>query len=282
MTFLMNFRSGRGKNDPHERRRIQNRLNQRAFRQRQRAGEPVRQYNRHSQTASSSPASQREHLQSSDDESDDSSSSSSSSPTKTLSPDPEPQSASTTRASRANCIPDPTSGLIWDELARLINRNLMDAAINNAQDLGINSAALQSGTPIYTQQPTHGRPLSPALVPVELQYQILHDPIIDTIPHPRLRFNILRAIAARQIDPTAFSQSVRNSGAFERSRETWQRGGLVVWSSADQISSWELSCPFIRRWAFLLQGCEDVIVGTNAWRTRRGENPFHLSLSQIR
>jgi hypothetical protein len=34
----------RGKNDPAERRRIQNRLNQRAFRERQRAGESPKQY----------------------------------------------------------------------------------------------------------------------------------------------------------------------------------------------------------------------------------------------
>jgi len=185
----------------------------------------------------------------------------------------------TTTVNRPNGVPDPSSGLVWDELARLINRNLMDAAVTNAQHLGINYAALQNGTPIYTQRPTHDRSVPPALIPIELQYRVLHDPIIDIIPHPRLRFNVLRAIAARQVDAIAFSKSARNSGAFERSSETWQRGGLVVWSSAEQISSWELSGPFIRRWAFLLQGCEDWIAGTNAWRCRRGESLFPLSSS---
>ena len=46
----------RGKNDPAERRRIQNRINQRAFRERQRSGEATKEYSpRGKSVTSSSP-----------------------------------------------------------------------------------------------------------------------------------------------------------------------------------------------------------------------------------
>ena len=67
---------------------------------------------------------------------------------------------------------------------------------------------------------------------------------------------------------------------MEQSNGSWQRGGLVVWSFPEQVGSWELSEPFIRRWAVLLQGCEDLIAATNAWRSRRGERLFPLSLQR--
>lgn len=252
----------RGKNDPTERRRIQNRINQRAFRQRQRAGESPKQYKPRSN--SSGPNSQAD-----EDEQ------------QTPSPeqDPQPYQHDTPRsvpgAVQPNGVADPATGRVVDELAQLINRNLMSAAANNAQQLGLDSAALSAARPVLTPRVSNSQ-LPVALQPISVQHQIPHDPIIDIIPHPRFRYNILRAIATQQLDAAAFSAALRASGALENVQGSWLRGGLVVWSSPDQLASWELSESFVRRFGLLLQGCDDLLAATNAWRSRRGERLFTM------
>lgn len=168
---------------------------------------------------------------------------------------------------------------VWDELARTINRNTLAAAATNAQHLGIDMRALQTGTPMLTPRRTN-RPVPAALEPIALQYQIPHDLIIDTIPHARLRYNILRAIAAAQLGPTTPSTCFRGSGTLQHVNGSWQRGGLVVWSFPEQVASWELCELFVRRWGCLLEGCEDLIAATNTWRSRRGEKLLPISIER--
>ena len=259
----------RGKNDPAERRRIQNRLNQRAFRQRQRAGESPKQY----KPRSMSSASQQ---QDSDDEADSPQSESSSVPSSSA----EGRATSETSGERSSSSTTNTqSGRVWDELAQLINRNFMAATVTNAQHIGIDLNALQAGTQLRTPRST-GRQVPATLTPTEAQYQVPHDPIIDTIPHARLRYNIIRAIAGGQMDGADFTRCIRASGSLELLHGSWQRGGVVVWSAPEQVGSWELSEPFIRHWAFLLEGCEDLIAATNSWRSRRGERLFPQSINR--
>ncbi|KAK3720382.1 hypothetical protein LTR37_003793 [Vermiconidia calcicola] len=257
----------RGKNDPAERRRIQNRLNQRAFRQRQRSGESPKQYKSRSTS---------QHQESEEDEeSSESSSSESSAP----SPDSEGRVSSEPTEGRSSSTVATEAGHVWDELGQLINRNFMAAAVTNAQHIGINLVALRAGTPSKTPRATN-RQISATLTPVELQYQVSHDPIIDVIPHARLRFNILRAIATRQIEAAEFSKCLRASGGLELLNGSWQRSGVVVWSAPEQVGSWELSESFVRRWIVVLQGCEDLIAATNCWRNRRGERLFPTTLNR--
>lgn len=188
----------------------------------------------------------------------------------------EARSISAPVAGQPSGVTDAASGHVWDELAGIINRNLMAAAVANAQHLGLDMCALQQGNLGCTPRATN-RSIPASLTPVELQYRVAHDPIIDIIPHARLRYNILKAIATGQVNASTLSACIRGSGAMEQTNGNWQRGGLVVWSSPDQVASWELSEPLIRRWALLLQGCEDLIAATNAWRSRRGERLFGLS-----
>jgi hypothetical protein len=258
----------RGKNDPAERRRIQNRLNQRAFRQRQRAGESPKQY----KPRSMSSASQQ---QDSDDEADSPQSGTSSTP----STNAEGRATSETSGEQSSSATNTHAGRVWDELAQLINRNFMAATVTNAQHLGIDLGALQAGTASRTPRISE-RQIPATLTPIDAQYQFPHDPIIDTIPHARLRYNILRAIASAQIDGSDFSKSIRASGALELLHGSWQRGGVVVWSFPEQVGSWELSEPFVRRWSCLLEGCEDLIAATNSWRSRRGEKLFPQSINR--
>ncbi|TKA80311.1 hypothetical protein B0A55_02217 [Friedmanniomyces simplex] len=275
----------RGKNDPTERRRIQNRLNQRAFRQRQRAGQSPKQYKPRSMSGSSV---QDEFSDGEDDDKDDDKSTNSSNSGAEGTPSTlptgvvaysDPRAFSAPAANQPRGVTDAASGYVWDELARLINRNLMQAALQNTAALGIDASALQTGALVYTPRPS-SRTLATSLVPVELQYRVAHDSIIDVIPCARLRHNILHAIAHGQINAAAFTKCIRRSGAMEQSNEGWQRSGLVVWNCPEYVGSWELSETFIRRWAPLLQGCEDLLAATNTWRSKRGESLFPLTLGR--
>ena len=127
----------KGKNDPAERRRIQNRLNQRAYRQRQRAGESPKPYKPRSASQRSTPG------EGSDDEEESLRSEDSPSP---------PDNLIAGRQTQTTVPEDPPDGIVnrqtgqvWDELAVLINRNFMLAAQSNAQHVGVDTVALRSG-----------------------------------------------------------------------------------------------------------------------------------------
>lgn len=286
----------RGKNDPAERRRIQNRLNQRAFRERQRSGEGRKSTSPQKQAQSDEEGKDdddekkgsdgddddddddedEEEDSSSEDEDDDEDDDDDAEQSNPGSPPPGPAARPhfNGQVSRAACTPAtsvPSSDNPWDELAQLINRNFMQAVSANAQRLGLNPTALRAGTATSTPRLRNTANLPPTLKPVEVQHQLPHDPLIDTIPHSRLRFNILRAIATGNLDAARFSASLRRSGAVINVQGEARRSGLIVWNFPEQLASWELSEGFVMVFGFLLEGCEDFIAATNVWRTRRGE-----------
>lgn len=255
----------KGKNDPAERRRIQNRLNQRAYRQRQRAGESPKPYKPRSVSQRSTPG------QGSEDEEESLRSEGSPVPLNDLIAGQ--QIPTTVSEDPPDGLLNQQTGQVWDELAVLINRNFMLAAQSNAQHIGVDMAALRSGRALQLPK-NASQACPPALAPVKLQYEVTHDPIIDAIPHPRLRSNILRAAMNHQLDIAALAKSLRSSGAFELCNGTWKRTGVTVWSASEVLSSWELSESFVWRWLILLEGCDDLIAATNAWRGQRGERPL--------
>jgi hypothetical protein len=279
----------RGKNDPAERRRIQNRLNQRAFRERQRTGE-TKSVSPPKQAQSDDDEKKKDSEGDDDDEDDDDDDNEDSSSededdddddddaeqSNPGSPPPGPAARPhfNGQVSRAACTPAtslPSTDNPWDELAQLINRNFMQAVSANAQRLGLSTTALRAGTATSTPRLRNAANLPPTLKPVEVQHQLPHDPLIDTIPHSRLRFNILRAIATGNLDASRFSASLRRSGAVINVQGEARRSGLIVWNFPEQLASWELSEGFVMVFGFLLEGCEDFIAATNVWRSRRGE-----------
>lgn len=238
----------RGKTDPLERRRIQNRLNQRAFRERQRFAGTGQQTD-----SEPSPS------ESNDDEI-------------------EPTFAPTRpNSGQRSSYPSPSvaeaSGAKGDELGQTINRNVMQAVVANCRYLGIDTQALRSGNPITTPQQTKGA-MPASLVPIKQQHAVPHDPFIDAIPHPRFRYNVLRYIASRQIDTQRLSACLRRSGTLSTVGGKQMRDGLIVWSNPESIQNWELSEAFVTNWDRLLEGCEDWIEASNWWRQQRRESPL--------
>lgn len=238
----------RGKTDPLERRRIQNRLNQRAFRERQRFAGTGQQTD-----SELSPSG------SNDDEF-------------------EPAFASTRpnsgqRSSNRSSSVAEASGAKGDELGQTINRNVMQAVVANCQHLEVDTQTLRSGNPITTPQQTRGA-IPASLVPIKQQHVVTHDPFIDAIPHPRFRYNVLRYIASRQVDTQRLGACLRRSGTLSTVGGKQMRDGLIVWSNPESIQNWELSEAFVMNWSCFLEGCEDWIEASNWWRQRRGESPL--------
>lgn len=266
-----------GKSDPAERRRIQNRLNQRAYRERQRVASPSlpiqSEEDDKDEPGSEEESSSADSSSENDDDDDDDAEDDTASPTAS-SPDitsRQPLAAPTTTP-----IVQP-----WDELAQLINRNFLQAVAKNAQHLNLDSTALRNGTLTATPRLTNTSTPPATLVPTELQNKFPHDPLIDTISHARLRFNILRAIAKAQLDGPRFCASLRRSGALSSIHGESRRGGLIVWAQPEALVSWELSEGFVMLWGrVLLEGCEDLIAATNARRAKRGERGFPVALAK--
>ncbi|KAK3074518.1 hypothetical protein LTR53_003000 [Teratosphaeriaceae sp. CCFEE 6253] len=161
-----------------------------------------------------------------------------------------------------------------DELGATINRNVIQAALENAQNLGIDDSAIQYGNSATTDSSLQGYELAPALAPLQLQYCVLHDQLIDAIPHLRFRYNVLKALAAHRLDVESLIRSIRRSGMIVSVQGRRGRDGLVAWGRPDDFRDWEISEAFYLVWRQFLDGCEDWIESTNVWRRSRGESAW--------
>ena len=251
----------RGKNDPSERRRIQNRINQRAFRQRQREGESPKQYR--SRATSIDPREPQSAI------------------AQIHAEDHERPAAQEQQRCQGDVRQELSVGHRFDLLACLINRNFHAAASSNARHLGMNHSVVQHSSLTLTATQYESAPTALNLQPVTLQHQIPHDPIINILPHARLRHNIMNAVAKSRIDAKLLSDDLRCSGGLIRIQDSWQRCGLIVWGSPQDLQSWEISAGFMYRWGHLLEGCEDLLASTNVWRAQRGEALFPASICSV-
>lgn len=49
--------------------------------------------------------------------------------------------------------------------------------------------------------------------------------------------------------------------------------GLLVWGDPWLLGSWEVSELFVRKvrkWSWVIRGCQDILVSSNYWRAKRG------------
>jgi len=150
--------------------------------------------------------------------------------------------------------------------AYIINRHLISPLIPSSTD-GCSSSALHVlPTPLLPQE------IPPSLHPTFLQRTIPHEDWIDIVPHPTWRDNIILAIGSFDEDEL-WSDTI--GGLFEGfpASEIEQRG-VIAWSPPWDVSGWEISEGFWRKWGWSFKGCEDVLKATNRWREKRGEEPL--------
>ncbi|CAH0023535.1 unnamed protein product [Clonostachys rhizophaga] len=137
--------------------------------------------------------------------------------------------------------------------------------------------------------------LPPSLLPTELQMTAEHPTWMDTLPFPNMRDNLIKREGG--FDPREFAQDLvgdllditrhympesekfsgdyLGSGPLQGDDElTTTRNGLIVWGEPYNAGNWEATPGFVRKWRWVMEGCECLIESTNRWRESRGEEPL--------
>ncbi|ETS82741.1 hypothetical protein PFICI_04617 [Pestalotiopsis fici W106-1] len=163
-----------------------------------------------------------------------------------------------------------------DLLLTLTRLNVFRALDINASALGFPSASWLCSDAVSVismkdgkWQPPMGCP--PCLRPTCLQQQIPHHPWLDLLPFPTVRDNVL--LLGEDYDDTAFCLDIVEICAVSADGGGT---GLIVWGEPSDPSSWEASADLLKKWDELFRGSHELIAASNHWRTMRGED--HLPL----
>lgn len=163
---------------------------------------------------------------------------------------------------------------VLEHLPLLVRYNVAMSLATNAGFLGI-TAEFYDWEGISPMN-KHGPSLGPAfcdrssdwpatLQPTQLQLSMKHHPWVDCFPWPQLRDNLLRAF--KHADLCDEDELCHDICDLNDQREVM----LMVWGSPQDPQNWEVSDSFLKKWAWLLKGCGQVLVSTNYWRSRRGD-----------
>ena len=112
------------------------------------------------------------------------------------------------------------------------------------------------------------RRLPVGLRPTELQRSRAHHPWIDFFPSPVMRDNLLRVL-----DEWDEEDLCTDIMGFWDGTSTGPCG-LIVWGEPSVPGNWEVTEGFVRKWGWVVRGCEQFMRATNYWRKRRGEMPL--------
>ncbi|OLN96276.1 hypothetical protein CCHL11_04461 [Colletotrichum chlorophyti] len=161
-------------------------------------------------------------------------------------------------------------------LTTLVRVNVFHAFVRNAQVLNFDNEWLtyDAISPFNKMGPGLGdvvvSPSCPEnMRPTPLQLFVKHHPWIDFFPSPIMRDNFLRVVAEKgedYIDEDDMCRDIVDIGAGAGVDEA----ALIVWGEPWDPRGWEATEPFLRKWGWLLYGCTDMLEGTNYWRERRG------------
>ncbi|KAF2828665.1 hypothetical protein CC86DRAFT_196367 [Ophiobolus disseminans] len=163
-------------------------------------------------------------------------------------------------------------------LTLLVRYNVSSALLRNAEILGVTEeySDWEGISPFFKQASASNFTDSqssldwPAnLRPTPVQCAIEHHPWLDVFPWPQVRDNMVQAFEYLGVD-----------GEDELCHDVSQYDDhdtnplLVVWGDAWDPSNWEITADFLRKWGWLLSGCEQSLDATNYWRAKRGERPI--------
>ncbi|KAL4869494.1 hypothetical protein BDV12DRAFT_167824 [Aspergillus spectabilis] len=156
-----------------------------------------------------------------------------------------------------------------DHLLTLCKVNVFRAFMSNMVTLGMSPGPEwmddDALSPFSTSLPGYltEDQLPPSLRPTVLQSTTVHHPWLDSFPFPRLRDNL---ILAGDFDDHPLCVDIM--GFWEVQEESC---GLLVWGDPVEPRSWEVSENFLRRWPWVVAGCPELLESTNRWRSSRGE-----------
>ncbi|KAI8165712.1 hypothetical protein K4K54_008213 [Colletotrichum sp. SAR 10_86] len=161
-------------------------------------------------------------------------------------------------------------------LTTLVRVNVFHAMVRNAQALDFNAEWLtyEAISPFNKLGPglgpsTTGPSCPENMRPTALQLAVEHHPWIDFFPHPQMRDNFLQIVADKgedYIDEDDMCRDIVDVGAGAGVEEA----ALIVWGEPWDPRGWEATESFLRKWGWLLVGCTEMLEGTNYWREKRG------------
>jgi hypothetical protein len=163
-------------------------------------------------------------------------------------------------------------------LSLLVRYNVSSALARNADMLGVTAEFYEweGISPFVKQGPTIGL-TSPRrsvdwpanLHPTSLQCSMPHHPWLDLFPWPKVRDNMLEAFE----DPSMCDEDELCHDICEYQGHEIDPP-VIVWGDAWDPRSWEITPAFLMKWGWLLRGCDEVLEATNYWRAKRGERPI--------
>ncbi|KAG2012548.1 hypothetical protein GB937_007144 [Aspergillus fischeri] len=159
-----------------------------------------------------------------------------------------------------------------DLLLHLIQLNFTRALFENIKIFGLTSENLhdEALSPFNTTGPWQRdleQSLPYSLQPTMIQRQIPHHPWLDLLPIPQMRDNLI--LAGESFDETQLCLDMKGYGSAQTGRT-----GLIVWKDPWDPAGWEVTDSFARSWGWVIRNCHDLFQSTNHWREKRNERPL--------
>ena len=162
-----------------------------------------------------------------------------------------------------------------DHLITLLQFNALRAlAVNRTLISGILVTPLDRDEEVIhvISYPTKPELLPVTLLPTTLQQTVPHGDWIDLCPYPEGRDRLIRAAGTFDEDEL-WADCI--GGLYEGfPDDEIERRGIIAWSPPWDITGWEMSEGFLRKWGWLFEGLPGALEATNRWRMERGEEPF--------
>lgn len=162
-----------------------------------------------------------------------------------------------------------------DHLITLLQFNALRAtAVNRTLISGILASPLDCNEEAIHVIPYPAKPelLPSTLLPTTLQQTVPHGDWIDVFPCSEGRDRLIQAIGTFDEDEL-WADCI--GGLFEGfPDDEIERRGIIAWSPPWDITGWEMSEGFLRKWGWLLKGLPEPLRATNRWRVNRGEEPL--------
>ncbi|RYO89832.1 hypothetical protein DL762_003016 [Monosporascus cannonballus] len=163
----------------------------------------------------------------------------------------------------------------YHHLITLLQFNALRAlAVNRTLISGILVTPLDCNEEIIHVIPYPTKPelLPSTLLPTILQQTVPHGDWIDLFPFPEGRDRLIRAAGTFDEDEL-WADCI--GGLYEGfPDDEVERRGIIAWSPPWDITGWEMSEGFLRKWGWLFKGLPGALEATNRWRMERGEEPF--------
>ena len=134
------------------------------------------------------------------------------------------------------------------------------------------------------------------LRPTQLQMFLPHPGWIDALPFPKIRDNLIRrqhsfdhirfledlvGDSVHLLPPSVPEQDGHmlfpDPGSNDMGHDnqtTHDPRGLILWGEPYLKESWEATPGFLGKWAWTMEGCDELVKISNGWRISRGEDPL--------